>query len=92
MLQRRHGSSLEGGSDKVPGIMRKSPFSLMPVLKVGFYAQEGDRYGVVEDFPPLSAFRWGNSLRHESCPLNVFVFIKVCPRHHLAMHSPDTRP
>ena len=41
-----------------------------------------------EGSPPLSAFRWGNSLRQESHPLNVFVFIKVCLRNRLAVLSP----
>lgn len=36
---RRHGRS-----DKFPGIRRKSPFSLMLVLKVEFYAPDGESY------------------------------------------------
>ena len=71
--------------------MRKSPFSLMPVLKVGFYALDGESYKWSASHL-FFAFRWRESLRQKSYPLNVFVFIKVCLRNHLAMHSPDTRP
>ena len=46
----------------------------------------------MEQFSLLCAFRWGDSLGQESYPLNVFVFIQICLRYHLAMHSPDTRP
>lgn len=31
----------------------------------------------MEHFSPLFAFRWGEGLRQERYPLNVFVFIKV---------------
>lgn len=84
-IRRRHRRA-----DRVRGMIRKSPPSLVLVLKVGSYALGGESYKC--SCSNLFLHSNGEMVSGRTATLQMLLFLLVCLRSNLAVPSPNTRP